>query len=160
MKVSIASIVATFLLGIQYILAFFIFKLPGFFSLQLIGWGIWILSIIFGIGPIFIFKKRGGVARGKSYVETTQLVDSSLYAIVRHPQYLAGILFSLSMIFLAQHWLVILLGIICMVLIYIDTKDADQDGIKKFGEAYQDYMQRVPKFNFIYGIFRVMRKNK
>jgi len=49
------------------------------------------------------------VSKGKSYVGTTRLVDTSLYAIVRHPQYLGGILFNLMLMLLAQHWLVILL---------------------------------------------------
>jgi len=46
-------------------------------------------------------KAKGGVAKGKSYIETTRLVDSSLYAIVRHPQYVAGMLFNLAMMLVA-----------------------------------------------------------
>ncbi len=71
----------------QYILAFF-FNLPGWKPLQWVGWAIWVLSLVFGIAPIFILRQKGGVAKGKSYVETTHLVDTSMYAIVRHPQYL------------------------------------------------------------------------
>ena len=114
--------------------------------------------MLFGIAPIFILRSRGGVAKGQSYVKTTKLVDSSLYAIVRHPQYLAGMLFNLAMMLLAQHWVVILIGAVSMALFYIDTQAADQEGIQKFGEAYRDYMQRVPKANFILGILRVIQK--
>jgi protein-S-isoprenylcysteine O-methyltransferase Ste14 len=83
---------ASILIVAQYALAFFVFKLPGMKALQWVGWGIWVLSLIFGIGPIFILRRRGGVEKGKSYVQTTKLVDTSLYAVVRHPQYLGGIL--------------------------------------------------------------------
>lgn len=115
------------------------------------------LSLFFAIAPIFIFRRRGGVARGKSYVKTTRLVDTSLYAILRHPQYFAGILFNLALMLLAQHWLVVLLGVISMLLIYRKIQAADQDGIEKFGYEYRQYMQRVPQINFILGIYRVIR---
>jgi protein-S-isoprenylcysteine O-methyltransferase Ste14 len=153
-------LVASTLIVAQYILAFFIYKLPGLPALQWIGWGIWVLSGIFGIAPIFILRRKGGVAKGKSYVATTHLVDSSLYAIVRHPQYLAGILFNLSMMLLAQHWLVILLGLISAVLIYADIQAADQEGIEKFGDEYRRYMQRVPQVNFLLGGVRLLRRKR
>ena len=98
------------------------------------------------------------MVKGKSYVNTTRLVDTSLYAIVRHPQYLAGILFNLSMMLLAQHWLVILLGLISAVLIYLDIQAADREGIEKFGDLYRDYMQRVPQTNFFLGIIRYQKR--
>jgi protein-S-isoprenylcysteine O-methyltransferase Ste14 len=153
-------LIASALIVTQYVLAFFIYKLPGLPTLQWIGWGIWVLSAIFGIAPIFILRRRGGVAKGKSYVETTHLVDISLYAIVRHPQYLAGILFNLSMMLLAQHWLVILLGVISAVLIYADIQAADREGIEKFGDEYRLYMQRVPQFNFLLGMVRLLQKKR
>ena len=152
--------IASILIVAQYILAFFIYKLPGVPFWHWIGWGIWALSAVFGIAPIFILRSKGGVGKGKSYVETTHLVDCSLYAIVRHPQYLAGILFNLSMMLLAQHWLVILLGIISAVLIYIDIQLADRDGVVKFGDEYRQYMQRVPQVNFILGVIRLIKAKR
>jgi protein-S-isoprenylcysteine O-methyltransferase Ste14 len=157
-KVSGTGLVASILFVVQYYLAFFVYKLPGLPALQWLGWFIWVLSMIFGIAPIFILRSQGGVAKGQSYVKTTQLVASSLYAIVRHPQYLAGMLFSLAMLLLAQHWVIILIGVVTIVLFYIDMYAADQEGIQKFGEAYRDYMQRVPQVNFILGILRVIQK--
>lgn len=149
--------IASVLLVAQYILAFFVFNLPGWQPLQWVGWIVWGISAIFGIGPIFILRREGGVAKGKSYVETTRLVDASLYAIIRHPQYVGGILFNLALMLLAQHWLIIALGLISMLLIYEDIRAADQEGIAKFGSAYQDYMQRVPQVNILAGIVRLIR---
>lgn len=149
---------ASVLIAVQYILAFFIYKLPGLRLLQGIGWGIWVLSLIFGIAPIFILRKYGGVERGNSYIQTTKLVDSSLYAIARHPQYLAGILFNLALMLLAQHWIIFSIGIISMLLIYIEILDADQEGIDRFGDEYRQYMQRVPRVNLLLGIVRLLRE--
>jgi protein-S-isoprenylcysteine O-methyltransferase Ste14 len=151
-------IVASILLIIQYFLAFFVYKLPGWKPLQWLGWLTLVVSIIFGFAPIFIFKQRGGVEKGKSFVHTALLVDTSLYAIVRHPQYLAGILFNIAMILLAQHWLVLLIGLVSAGLIYVDIQTADQEGIEKFGDEYRQYMQRVPQVNFILGLLRIIKK--
>ncbi len=152
--------IASILLIIQYILAFFIYKLPGYPALQWVGGAIWVLSLIFGIAPIFVLRRGGGVAKGKSYVETTRLVDTSLYAIVRHPQYLSGILFNLALMLLAQHWLVILLGAISAALIWLDIQAADQDAVEKFGDEYRQYMQRVPQTNLLLGIFRCIQAKR
>lgn len=141
----------------QYILAFFVLKMPGLKALQILGWGIWALSVYFGFAPIFILRKYGGVTSGKSYVHTTKLVDTSLYAIVRHPQYLSGVLFNLALMLLAQHWLVILIGAVSMFLICQTIRDADREGLEKFGEIYRDYMKRVPQMNFLLGIFRLIQ---
>lgn len=156
-KFSGAILIAFALIIVQYILAFFVFKLPGWLPLQWAGWLIWALSLFFGIAPILILRNKGGVAKGNSYIKTTRLVDTSLYAIVRHPQYLGGFLFSLSLALLAQHPLVILLSVVSMLLIYLEIQSADQDGIEKFGAAYRRYMQRVPQMNFLLGIVRFIQ---
>jgi len=141
----------------QYILAFFVYKLPGLRVLQWAGWAIWVLALVFGVGPIFILRRRGGVAKGKSYIATTRLVDTSLYAIVRHPQFLGIMLFNLALMLMAQHWLVILLGVVSMLLVYLDIQAADQEAIEKFGDEYRQYMHRVPQINILLGIFRLIQ---
>jgi protein-S-isoprenylcysteine O-methyltransferase Ste14 len=157
-KVSRAKIiVASILLITQYILAFFVFKLPGWRPLHWLGWLALLISSIFGIAPIYIFRQRGAVEKGKSYIHTARLIDTSLYAIMQHPQYLAGILFNLAMMLLAQHWLVILIGLASAVMIYLDITTADREGIEKFGEEYRQSMQRVPQVNFILGILRLIK---
>lgn len=148
---------ASLLIILQYYLAFFYFKLPGIKLIQYLGWLIWLVSLYFGFAPIWILKKHGKVTPGKPYTETTQLVETGLYAIIRHPQYMAGILFSLALCLLAQHWLVLLIGIFAMIFIYIDIQKADREGLEKFGSAYADYMQRVPQINIFLGLYRLLK---
>jgi len=155
-KLSGTVVIFTALTVLQYILAFFVFKLPGLKALQWMGWGIWVLSLIFGVAPIFTLSQKGGVPKGKSYVHTTRLVDSGLYAIVRHPQYVGGMLFNVALMLLAQHWLIVGMGVVSASLIYLDILKADQEGLK-FGDAYRDYMQRTPRANFVLGAFRLAR---
>jgi protein-S-isoprenylcysteine O-methyltransferase Ste14 len=120
------------------------------------GWGVMMLSAIFGWLPIFTFRRKGKV-EGRGYIRTTVLVDSGVYAIVRHPQYLAGILMNLALAMITFHWLVVLLGLVAAPIYYLDTFQEEKGCIEKFGEGYQRYMERVPRLNFILGIVRLIR---
>ena len=126
-----------------------------------IGYGIWGLSIIFGILPIFTFKRKGGVGKWESYIKTKVLVTSGVYSIVRHPQFLAGILLSLACALLSQHWVVILLFIPPLIGTYIDALRADKSLIEKFGDEYKRYMKKVPRLDLFNGALRlIIRKIK
>jgi protein-S-isoprenylcysteine O-methyltransferase Ste14 len=146
------------LLIAQIILVLFLgfYNAAGITVLLYTGWFIWVLSIIFGWLPIFVLKKQGGVDKGKSYVHTKTLVTTGLYSIVRHPQYTAGILFSLALILVSQSGLIVLIGAIVIILLYIDIIIADQHELAKFGEDYERYMKHVPRTNFILGIIRLL----
>ena len=145
------------LLILQMILAFFVFRDPKIQALRVAGWAIWTLGTIFALLPIFILRTRGSVPEGKSYMETTALVDTGIYAIVRHPQGgTAGILLNMALPLIGQHWLLVVLAAVGMVLIYIDTFKADEACIEKFGQEYVRYMQRVPRVNFVAGIIRLL----
>ena len=130
-------------------------------SLAYIGVGLYAFSgLIFGMFPVFEFRKKGRVKKGKSYIHTTKLVDTGIYSIVRHPQYITFILWAIAGMFLFQHWIVIILGVPIIPLTYIDLINADKDGIKKFGDDYKQYMRRVPRANFLLGIILYLRRKK
>jgi protein-S-isoprenylcysteine O-methyltransferase Ste14 len=146
------------ILIVQLILAFFVFTEPKVHALWVGGWAIWVLGTVFAIWPILALRKGGGVPQGKSYMVTTALVDTGIYAIVRHPQSgTAGIFLNLALALIGQHWVVIVLAAVGMVLIYVDTFNADQACIDKFGEEYLRYMHRVPRVNFVAGLLRLLR---
>ena len=141
----------------QIILAFVI-RRPGSEALRWVGSILWWTSALFGWLPIFTFLRKGDVPKGKSYVHTTALVDTGIYAIVRHPQMgTAWLLMCVALMLITQHWASIALGIPAMVLAYLDVLKADQRCIKKFGDAYWRYMERVPRVNFVAGIIQLAR---
>ncbi len=115
-------------------------------------------GVVFGWLPMGEFRRRGGVKEGESYMKTTRLVDTGVYSIVRHPQYVTFILWAIAGMLLFQHWIVILLGIPVIPLVYIDLIKADEDAIEKFGDDYRRYMERVPRSNFLLGIIRRIRR--
>ena len=126
-----------------------------------LGVGLYVFSgLIFGMLPVFEFRKKGGVTKGKSYIHTTKLVDTGVYSIVRHPQYITFILWAIAGMFIFQHWIVIILGIPIIPLTYIDLLRADKRLINKFGDDYKKYMKKVPRVNFLWGIIRLLRNKK
>jgi protein-S-isoprenylcysteine O-methyltransferase Ste14 len=126
--------------------------------LRVAGIVLWWAGVVFAWVPIFQLKRRGGVAKGESYVRTTTLVDTGIYAIVRHPQFISWPLFSVALMLMVQRWAVVALGAVSMVLVYKDFRDADASGIEKFGDAYRDYMRREPGWNLFAGVWRWARR--
>jgi len=121
------------------------------------GWMVMTVSAIFGWMPIYTFRIKGGVPKGDSYMHTTNLVDSGIYAIVRHPQYFAGILISFALVLMSQHWLNTVLFVPVVVGTYIDSLRADERLIEKFGDDYKSYMKRVSGLNPLVGIIGMFR---
>jgi protein-S-isoprenylcysteine O-methyltransferase Ste14 len=148
------------LIVLQIILSFFLHNQAGLPILRHVGWITLTVSALFGWLPIFAFRKKGEVPKGRSYIQTTVLVDSGIYAVARHPQFLAGILLSLALILITQHWFIAILGVVAMVLNYLIALKADQELIEKFGDDYIRYMDRVPTMNFLVGLVRLLRRKR
>lgn len=129
--------------------------------LLVIGVVIWLFGMVLVMAPIVMFPGRGGVPKGKSYVHTTRLVDSGIYAAVRHPQYTGGVysIFLTTMLFY-PHWLFFALGVVGIATIYISCREEDKMMVEKFGDQYEAYMERVPRMNIFLGLFRLLRSNK
>ena len=148
--VSIASVLTV----AQIVLAIFLYQ-PGSEALEWAGWICLWTAGFFGVLPIITFRRKGGVLKGKSYIKTTVLVDTGIYAIVRHPQMgVSWMLICPGVMLIAKHWSSVVLGVLAMVLAYLDLMKADQRCIEKFGDAYERYMQKVPRVNFVAGIIR------
>jgi protein-S-isoprenylcysteine O-methyltransferase Ste14 len=131
---------------------------PGYTTLRVIGACCGLAAIILMSFPIATLKKHGDVPPGGSYMQTARVVDRGLFALTRHPQYLGYVLFCTTFALLAQHWLVAGLGILAVACFYKHSIDEEQLMVAKFGEAYRDYMMRVPRFNILLGALRSLRR--
>jgi protein-S-isoprenylcysteine O-methyltransferase Ste14 len=127
-------------------------------SLRIIGGVIGLVALPFALVPIFTLVRHGRPTEGKSYLHTTELVDSGLFSVVRHPQYLAYILFMLTFGLLAQHTVVTVLAILGIVLLYVSAILEERECGEKLGQEYRDYIERVPRFNLIAGVIRRLRR--
>lgn len=92
---------------------------------------------------------------------TKAVIDTGIYAFVRHPIYLGGIFFYVYMILWAQHWSIAVLALVGMVCVYLTMKIEEEERcIEKFGDAYRQYMQSVPRANILAGLIRLLRRRK
>jgi len=163
-KFSLRDIIFTTVFTIAFIIhiviMFIFYNELGFTLLTRVGWIVWIFSLYFGLIPFRTFKKRGGVEEGKSYVYTTKIVKDGPYAIIRHPQYLGGILFTISISLWTQVLISLVLSAILIILIYHWTYTEDKNLIKKFGEDYKNYKENVPRLNPILGIIKYISQKR
>lgn len=117
-----------------------------------------LITLLFGIFlipvPFILFPKEGKIPKGKKFIETTELVNSGIYGMVRHPQYLGWALVSLSLVLIRQHYIIVTVGGICIILIYVSMIEEEKEMIIKFGEKYQEYMTKVPRWNLFFEIIK------
>jgi len=108
-------------------------------------------GVILAIGIVFLLWSSGSRKKGQA------LVQSGPYAFVRHPEFLGHILIIFALIIISQHWISLIVGAILIVLLYLAMIEEEKRNVEKFGNAYRDYMRRVPRINLIAGIIRRMR---
>ncbi|MDY7018771.1 MAG: isoprenylcysteine carboxylmethyltransferase family protein [Chloroflexota bacterium] len=135
-----------------------VIEVESYTALFIIGWVVWAFGMVLVMAPIVMFPRRGGVPKGKSFVHTGRLVDTGIYAVVRHPQYTGGIYaIFLTTILWYPHWLFGVLGVIGTVVLYMSCREEDQRLIEKFGDDYVAYMKRVPRMNIFLGLFHLLQ---
>jgi protein-S-isoprenylcysteine O-methyltransferase Ste14 len=127
-------------------------------ELSYLGWILLLLSVYFAIVPVYAFRKKAEVSKGKSYIHTKVIVDTGVFSVVRHPQYLSMLLVALGLILIVQHWLIFIFSVVSMILIYIGILKQDKILVRKFGDDYKQYMQKVPRTNFLLGILQLIKR--
>ncbi|MBN1687257.1 MAG: isoprenylcysteine carboxylmethyltransferase family protein [Spirochaetales bacterium] len=120
---------------------------------------VWVFGMVLVMAPMVMFPRRGGVPKKKSYVHTTALVTSGIYAVIRHPQYTGGVYSIFLTTFLwYPHWLFAVLGVLGIAVVYISCREEDRNLISKFGSDYTEYMKKVPGMNIFLGVLRLIKR--
>ncbi len=129
-------------------------------TLQWVGWILLWIAAIFGQLPIWTFRRYGKVGKGKSYVKTQEVVEKGIYSIMRHPQYFSWILITFGLSCLNQLWYSFVISIIITPIIYYDMIREERSNIEKFGKDYEEYMERIPRINFLWGINKLIKRSR
>jgi protein-S-isoprenylcysteine O-methyltransferase Ste14 len=61
---------------------------------------------------------------------------------------------------LIQHWVAVLLAILSVIFFSVQAAQEEQHCLALYGESYGCYLQLVPRFNLILGIWRMLRGKK
>lgn len=108
----------------------------------------------FFVGFGFVnLKSKGKPPSG--WEDTTGMIESGVYHIVRHPLYLGSALWAVGVISLIQSLPTTVLGIVAGFCFWMASKKEDEFDIKKFGDGYREYMRKVPRWNFLRGLRRL-----
>lgn len=124
------------------------------------GGALTLVALVMLVVPVVQFKRSGGVARGDIFANTTVVVDTGLFAVVRHPQFLAMLLIALGVALLGQRWDVVVAGAAATGAFMVDFLRADRREVARFGQPYVEYMKRVPGWNPIAGVWRLVAARK
>ena len=105
--------------------------------------------------------KKGGLKDE----ETVMLIKDGPYSVIRHPGMAVMILFFLLPIILSEFIPFTLLSVVAIIVMVVypywgtllEEKKLD---IPKWGKEYYQYMEEVPRFNFIKGYIRMKKRKK
>lgn len=115
------------------------FSLP-----QIISWILLILSAYTGIVGFLLLSKRGEPDR--NFENTTVLVKSGIYGLIRHPLYLSLFLLGTGIMMKDLKSLSLVLGVIIFICVYFTARMEEKEMIRKFGNAYREYMKDTKMF--------------
>ena len=111
---------------------------------------------IFGIGAllyilsVLTLRKKG----------VSNIVDSGIYGVIRHPMYLGAMIMFFSHIFLGQNWIVAIGTTVALACCYLIILSGEEQNLEKYGDDYKLYMQKVPRIDFVLGIIRLLRRKR
>lgn len=138
------------LYGVLIISTIFLYNSANLAELVYAGW----IILAFGI----IFLLWSSKSRKEGYVEA--LVESGMCAFVRHPEFLGHILIIFALVIISQHWISLIVGATLIVLLCLAMIEEEKRNMEKFGDAYRDYMKRVPRINLIAGIIKQIHSKR
>jgi protein-S-isoprenylcysteine O-methyltransferase Ste14 len=72
------------------------------------------------------------------------VVTTGVYSIVRHPQYLGGLLAHLGISILLSVFYSLLLTPMIIVVLYLISRKEEKEILREFGKEYEDYREKVP----------------
>ena len=119
-------------------------------SIPFVGFSIPLFNFVLSL-PFIVLGAWFGIAGVKQTTlkvaethKTEKIVTTGVYSIVRHPQYLGGLLAHVGVSFLLSALYSLLVTPLIVVIVYLLSKKEEEELIKEFGKEYNDYKKKVP----------------
>ncbi|WP_421725683.1 protein-S-isoprenylcysteine O-methyltransferase [Bauldia sp.] len=131
-------------------LIYFITGEPSFADYAFHPWLGWIGAVLMLWALVMLYETHRQLGRNWSVTLDTRkkhkLVDTGLYAYVRHPMYTGFWLLALAQAALLTNWIAGLSGVVGWgILFFLRVGREEQLMIETFGDDYRDYMQRTKR---------------
>jgi protein-S-isoprenylcysteine O-methyltransferase Ste14 len=120
--------------------------------LRIIGFVLYAPAAFFVVSAFVNLRRKG--KPGTGWENSTTMIDSGVFRIVRHPLYLGTAIWTVGLMLVFQSIPSTILGIVDVFCFWMASKKEDAFNIGKFGDGYKEYMKKVPMWN----AFRGLRK--
>jgi len=117
-----------------------------------------LLSPFFFVPPFFLLKRHGRPDSGRPFHETNFLVELGIYRVVRHPQYLGYMLLIAGFAARSQHVAAIVPAVVAVAGMHGQAAAEESFCRSRFGDEFDGYARRVPMYNVLLGVFRLIEK--
>lgn len=131
---------------------------PIWVPLVYVGWAVLIAGLGLIALPLVLLPRKGKASRGGGVTQTTTVVTTGVYAVIRHPLYLGWMLVYVALVLCAQHWLVAVIAVAGIASVYLICIQEDRRLLARFGEEYARYQRSVPRVNLVSGIVHLLRR--
>ena len=119
--------------------------------LAVIGWILYVPSAVLVFGSMIELKHKGR-PKSADFTATTTLIESGLYRFFRQPMTLGEAIWSIALVFVFQSILAVSLGVVSLFCFWMSARKEGEYNIRKFGDAYKEYMKQVPMWNIFKGL--------
>lgn len=75
---------------------------------------------------------------------TEKIVTRGVYSVIRHPQYLGGLLAHVGISFLLSALYALLSTLLFVLIVYLLSWKEEKELTREFGKEYEDYKKKVP----------------
>jgi protein-S-isoprenylcysteine O-methyltransferase Ste14 len=120
--------------------------------LRIIGLVLYIPAAFFVVSAFIALRRKGEPETG--WENSTTMIQSSVFRIVRHPLYLGTAIWTVGLMLIFQSIPLTILGVVNVFCFWMASKKEDAFNIEKFGDGYKEYMKKVPMWN----AFKRLRK--
>jgi len=115
------------------------------FSLhQVISWILLFASIYVVVDGFLLLKRKGEPEI--NFEDTTHLVKSGIYGLIRHPLYLSLFMLGTGIMLKDARPVQLFLGFVNLVSVYFTALIEESEMIHKFGDEYRQYMTETKMF--------------
>ena len=116
--------------------------------LTIVGWLLQIPSAYLIASSIHALMYKGK-PKTTDFTATTTFIDSGIYGFVRQPMTLGMAMWSVALVLAFQSILAVILGVVSLFCFWISARKESEYDIRKFGNAYKEYMKKVPMWNIL-----------
>jgi protein-S-isoprenylcysteine O-methyltransferase Ste14 len=108
------------------------------------------ITIALALITFVTLRSKGKPKKGVE--DTTVLIEGTIFGVICHPLYLGFTLWGIGQILAIQSIISVVLVIIAVFCSWMAAKKEDEFNLKKFGDSYREYMQKITMWNVMKGL--------